>query len=103
LATLTLRGLGKRFGPVDAVTGIDLDIADHEFVARAEITERVAARLLEIEPLLSRAPRQLSGGQRQRVASEPAPMQTVSSALPTTIPISSSCKRSTARKPRPTS
>jgi ABC-type sugar transport system ATPase subunit len=143
VATLTLRGLGKRFGAIDAVAGIDLDIADREFVvlvgpsgcgkstilrmvaglempssgeiaidgvvvnerepkdrdiamvfqdyalyphmtvaqnmgfalkyrhvARAEIAERVAAaaRLLEIEPLLSRTPRQLSGGQRQRVA-----------------------------------
>ncbi len=143
MATLALRGLGKRFGAVDAVAGIDLDIADREFVvlvgpsgcgkstilrmiaglevptsgeiaidgvvvnerepkdrdiamvfqdyalyphmtvaqnmgfalkyrrvARAEIAERVAAaaRLLEIEPLLSRTPRQLSGGQRQRVA-----------------------------------
>ena len=37
---------------------------------KAEIREKVvqAARLLEIEPLLSRKPGQLSGGQRQRVA-----------------------------------
>jgi sn-glycerol 3-phosphate transport system ATP-binding protein len=37
---------------------------------KAEIERRVAeaARLLEIEPLLKRKPRQLSGGQRQRVA-----------------------------------
>ena len=37
---------------------------------RAEIDERIghAARLLQIEPLLSRKPKQLSGGQRQRVA-----------------------------------
>ena len=37
---------------------------------KAEIRERVetAARLLEIEPLLERLPRQLSGGQAQRVA-----------------------------------
>jgi sn-glycerol 3-phosphate transport system ATP-binding protein len=37
---------------------------------KAEIDKRVreAARILEIEPLLSRKPRQLSGGQRQRVA-----------------------------------
>jgi multiple sugar transport system ATP-binding protein len=37
---------------------------------RAEIEERVgvAARMLDIEPLLGRLPRQLSGGQRQRVA-----------------------------------
>src|SRR3712207_1668486 len=36
-------------------------------MARAEIDERIghAARLLQIEPLLSRKPRQLSGGQRQ--------------------------------------
>ena len=39
-------------------------------VARAEIARRVAeaARMLEIEELLARMPRQLSGGQRQRVA-----------------------------------
>ncbi|MCY0389509.1 sn-glycerol-3-phosphate import ATP-binding protein UgpC [Robbsia sp. Bb-Pol-6] len=39
-------------------------------VARAEIDERVAnaARILELEPLLQRKPRELSGGQRQRVA-----------------------------------
>jgi sn-glycerol 3-phosphate transport system ATP-binding protein len=37
---------------------------------RAEIEARVrdAARILELEPLLDRKPRQLSGGQRQRVA-----------------------------------
>ncbi len=37
---------------------------------RTEIDERVrrAARMLNIEPFLSRRPRQLSGGQRQRVA-----------------------------------
>ena len=37
---------------------------------RAEIDRRVddAARMLQIEPLLHRKPRQLSGGQRQRVA-----------------------------------
>jgi multiple sugar transport system ATP-binding protein len=39
-------------------------------VRRAEIRRRVAevARMLEIESLLQRTPRQLSGGQRQRVA-----------------------------------
>jgi multiple sugar transport system ATP-binding protein len=39
-------------------------------VAKGEIPGKVewAARLLGIEPLLSRKPRQLSGGQRQRVA-----------------------------------
>jgi ABC-type sugar transport system ATPase subunit len=143
LATLSLRRLTKRFGGVEAVRGIDLDVADHEFVvlvgpsgcgkstilrmiagleapsggeiaidgavvnerepkdrdiamvfqdyalyphmtvaqnmgfalryrgaSKAEIRERVdmTARLLEIEPLLARTPRQLSGGQRQRVA-----------------------------------
>jgi len=143
LATLSLRGLSKRFGAVEAIRGIDLDVADREFlvlvgpsgcgkstilrmiagleepsageiaidgavvnerepkdrdiamvfqdyalyphmsvaqnmgfalryrgVSRAEIKNRVeaTARLLEIEPLLSRTPRQLSGGQRQRVA-----------------------------------
>ncbi len=37
---------------------------------RADIERRVtdAARILELEPLLKRKPRQLSGGQRQRVA-----------------------------------
>jgi len=37
---------------------------------KAEIDKRVtdAARILELEPLLKRKPRQLSGGQRQRVA-----------------------------------
>ncbi len=39
-------------------------------MAKVEIDRRVAdaARMLEIEPLLSRRPGQLSGGQRQRVA-----------------------------------
>jgi ABC-type sugar transport system ATPase subunit len=39
-------------------------------VARAEIRRRVdhAARILDIDPLVARMPRQLSGGQRQRVA-----------------------------------
>jgi sn-glycerol 3-phosphate transport system ATP-binding protein len=39
-------------------------------MAKAGIEERVqrAADILELEPLLSRRPRQLSGGQRQRVA-----------------------------------
>jgi ABC-type sugar transport system ATPase subunit len=143
LATLQLRKLRKSFGPVEVVPGVDLDVAEHEFVVlvgpsgcgkstilrmiagleeptsgdividgqvvtqrepkdrdvamvfqdyalyphmtvaenmafalryrhvkRAEIRRRVTetARLLEIEPLLQRTPRQLSGGQRQRVA-----------------------------------
>ena len=143
MATLSLRGLSKRFGAIDAIRDVDLDVADHEFVvlvgpsgcgkstilriiagleeptsgeiaidgtivterepkdrdiamvfqdyalyphmtvaenmgfalryrgvARAEMRRRVdnAARLLEIEALLGRTPRQLSGGQRQRVA-----------------------------------
>jgi multiple sugar transport system ATP-binding protein len=39
-------------------------------MSRAEIEKRVdeAARILQIEPLLDRKPRQLSGGQKQRVA-----------------------------------
>jgi multiple sugar transport system ATP-binding protein len=39
-------------------------------VPKAEMRKRVteAARILELEPLLDRKPRQLSGGQRQRVA-----------------------------------
>jgi lactose/L-arabinose transport system ATP-binding protein len=39
-------------------------------VPRAEVAERVttAARILQIEELMKRKPRQLSGGQRQRVA-----------------------------------
>jgi ABC-type sugar transport system ATPase subunit len=42
----------------------------YRHVKRAAIRRRVAdvARMLEIEPLLQRTPRQLSGGQRQRVA-----------------------------------
>ena len=32
MATLTLRGLRKAYGPVEAIKGIDLDIADREFV-----------------------------------------------------------------------
>ena len=143
MATLELRNLRKNFGPVEVVPGVDLDVAEHEFVVlvgpsgcgkstilrmiagleeptsgdividgtivtqrepkdrdiamvfqdyalyphmtvadnmafalryrhvrRADIGRRVAevARMLEIEPLLQRTPRQLSGGQRQRVA-----------------------------------
>ena len=39
-------------------------------VSKAEIEKQVleAARILELEPLLDRKPKQLSGGQRQRVA-----------------------------------
>lgn len=39
-------------------------------MSRADIDARVieAARMLAIEPLLQRRPKQLSGGQRQRVA-----------------------------------
>jgi ABC-type sugar transport system ATPase subunit len=140
---LALRKLRKSFGAVEVVPGIDLDVAEHEFVVlvgpsgcgkstilrmiagleeptsgdividgavvtdrepkdrdiamvfqdyalyphmtvadnmafalryrhvkRAAIRSRVAevARMLEIETLLHRTPRQLSGGQRQRVA-----------------------------------
>ena len=143
LATLALRKLRKSFGAVEVIPGIDLDVAEHEFVVlvgpsgcgkstilrmiagleeptsgdividgtvvtdrepkdrdiamvfqdyalyphmtvadnmafalryrkvkRAAIRSRVAdvARMLEIEKLLHRTPRQLSGGQRQRVA-----------------------------------
>jgi ABC-type sugar transport system ATPase subunit len=143
MATLELRQVRKSFGPVPVVHGVDLAVADREFVvlvgpsgcgkstilrmiagleeasggeimidgavvnekdpkdrdiamvfqdyalyphmtvaenmafslryrgvARAEIARRVdeAARVLEIEALLARMPRQLSGGQRQRVA-----------------------------------
>src|SRR5512145_1281263 len=32
MATVRLQGLAKRFGVVDAVKGVELDIADHEFV-----------------------------------------------------------------------
>ncbi|MBJ9974871.1 sn-glycerol-3-phosphate ABC transporter ATP-binding protein UgpC [Pseudomonas sp. S75] len=44
-----------------------LDLAG---VAKAEVERKVedAARILELQPLLERKPRQLSGGQRQRVA-----------------------------------
>ena len=33
VAAVSLRGLRKRFGTVDAVAGVDLDIADGEFFA----------------------------------------------------------------------
>jgi multiple sugar transport system ATP-binding protein len=143
VARVTLKGIGKRFGRVDALRGIDLEIGDGEFccfvgpsgcgkstllrliagledpsageisiggapvndlpparrgiamvfqsyalyphmtvyqnmafglqqarldrhATRARILD--AARMLQIEPLLDRLPRQLSGGQRQRVA-----------------------------------
>ncbi len=143
MAGLTLRGVRKAYGEVQVVHGVDLDIADREFmvfvgpsgcgkstllrmiagleditggtiaidgrvvneldpkdrdiamvfqdyalyphmtvfenmafslryrgVAKGEIRRRVdeAARILEIEALVARMPRQLSGGQRQRVA-----------------------------------
>jgi ABC-type sugar transport system ATPase subunit len=143
VAGLNLRGVCKSFGQTEVVHGVDLDIADHEFVvfvgpsgcgkstllrmiagleditageikidgrivneldpkdrdvamvfqdyalyphmtvfenmafslryrgfARQEIRRRVgeAARILDIEALTQRMPRQLSGGQRQRVA-----------------------------------
>ena len=143
MATLGLRKLRKSFGSVEVIPGIDLDVAEHEFVVlvgpsgcgkttilrmiagleepssgdvivdgvvvterepkdrdiamvfqdyalyphmtvaenmgfalryrrvkRAEIRRRVAevARMLELDALLDRTPRQLSGGQRQRVA-----------------------------------
>ncbi len=143
MATVTLKRLRKSFGSVAAVRGIDLEIADREFVVlvgpsgcgksttlrmiagleevsggeiwignalvneiepkdrdvamvfqdyalyphmsvfqnmsfgleyrgygKAEIKRRVedAARILSVEELLERRPRQLSGGQRQRVA-----------------------------------
>jgi len=143
MATVTLTGLKKSFGPTDVIHGIDVDIADGEFIvivgpsgcgkstllrmvagletvsagevliggalandkepmdrdiamvfqnyalyphmsvrqnmgyglkiaglAKDEIATKVedAARLLQLEALLDRKPRQLSGGQRQRVA-----------------------------------
>ena len=143
MADLRLRGVRKSFGELEVVHGVDLDIADREFVVfvgpsgcgkstllrmiagleeisageiaidgrvvneldprdrdiamvfqdyalyphmtvfenmafslryrgvgREEIKRRVAeaARILEIEALTARMPRQLSGGQRQRVA-----------------------------------
>src|SRR2546421_705038 len=51
MADVTLRKVIKRYDDVEAVRGIDLDIADHEIVV-----------------LVDRKPKQLSGGQRQRVA-----------------------------------
>ena len=143
MATVTLKDVRKSFGPTDVIHGIDVDIADGEFIVivgpsgcgkstllrmvagletvtsgeiaiggerandkepmdrdiamvfqnyalyphmsvrqnmgyglriaglpRAEIDRKVkeAAKLLQLEPLLDRKPRQLSGGQRQRVA-----------------------------------
>src|SRR5882724_11370720 len=143
MADVTLRKVIKRYDDVEAVRGIDLDIADHEFVvlvgpsgcgksttlrmiagleditggtisigdsvanglqpkdrdiamvfqnyalyqhmsvydnlafglrnrkvaaAQIDASVRSAAKVLSIEPLLERRPRQLSGGQQQRVA-----------------------------------
>lgn len=143
MATVTLRNLQKRFGQTDVIHGIDIDIADGEFIvivgpsgcgkstllrmvagletvtsgeieingvrandkepmdrdiamvfqnyalyphmtvaqnmgyglkiaglSKSVINEKVqeAARLLQLEALLQRKPRELSGGQRQRVA-----------------------------------
>jgi ABC-type sugar transport system ATPase subunit len=143
VAGVSLQGVCKSFGEVAVVHGVDLEVADHEFVvfvgpsgcgkstllrmiagleditageiaidgrvvneldpkdrdvamvfqdyalyphmtvyenmafslryrgvAKAEIRRRVdhAARILDIDPLAARMPRQLSGGQRQRVA-----------------------------------
>ncbi|WP_170331904.1 sn-glycerol-3-phosphate import ATP-binding protein UgpC [Ruegeria arenilitoris] len=143
MATVTLENVKKSFGPTDVIHGIDIDIADGEFIVivgpsgcgkstllrmvagletvtageirigeerandkepmdrdiamvfqnyalyphmsvrqnmgyglkiaklpKAEIDQKVteAAKLLQLEPLLDRKPRQLSGGQRQRVA-----------------------------------
>jgi multiple sugar transport system ATP-binding protein len=143
MANLSLRGLRKSYGTVDVLKGIDLEIADREFVcflgpsgcgkstllrciagleamqagelmidglrmnevppaerdlamvfqnyalyphmtvrknlsfglslrrfSKADIAGRIdeAARMLQLESLLERKPKQLSGGQRQRVA-----------------------------------
>ncbi|NRB02067.1 MAG: sn-glycerol-3-phosphate ABC transporter ATP-binding protein UgpC [Rhodobacteraceae bacterium] len=143
MATVTLQNVKKSFGLTDVIHGIDVDIADGEFIVivgpsgcgkstllrmvagletvtsgdiriggdrandkepmdrdiamvfqnyalyphmsvrqnmgyglkiaglpKAQINAKVedAARLLQLEPLLDRKPRQLSGGQRQRVA-----------------------------------
>jgi len=143
MATVTLENLRKSFGATKVIHGVDIDIADGEFIVivgpsgcgkstllrmvagletvtsgevhidgrrvndvepmdrdiamvfqnyalyphmsvfdnmgyglkiarvpKTEIAERVhnAARLLQLEPYLSRKPRELSGGQRQRVA-----------------------------------
>lgn len=143
MATVTLQDVKKSFGPTDVIHGIDVDIADGEFIVivgpsgcgkstllrmvagletvtagdvliagnranekepmdrdiamvfqnyalyphmsvrqnmgyglkiaglpKDQINAKVeeAARLLQLEPLLDRKPRQLSGGQRQRVA-----------------------------------
>lgn len=143
MAGLTLRNVGKSYGAVDVIGGLNLDVHDGEFLVlvgpsgcgkstllrmiagleditdgtisigdtivndlpaskrelamvfqsyalyphmtvrknlafglqnlkmpRAEIERRVAdaARILQIEPLMDRKPRQLSGGQKQRVA-----------------------------------
>jgi sn-glycerol 3-phosphate transport system ATP-binding protein len=143
MATVTLQGVKKSFGSTDVIHGIDIEIADGEFIVivgpsgcgkstllrmvagletvtagdvliggirandkepmdrdiamvfqnyalyphmsvrqnmgyglkiaglpKDQINSKVeeAARLLQLEPLLDRKPRQLSGGQRQRVA-----------------------------------
>src|ERR687898_51310 len=90
MANVSINGLQKRYGGVDALRGIDVAMVFQDYAlyphmtvfnnigfalrARklpdAEIDSRVktAARMLDIEQLLNRYPRQLSGGQRQRVA-----------------------------------
>uniref|UniRef100_A0A3Q0QRV8 ABC transporter domain-containing protein n=1 Tax=Amphilophus citrinellus TaxID=61819 RepID=A0A3Q0QRV8_AMPCI len=67
-------------GKTPVIKQIDLDVADGEFIVMVGpsgcgkstllrmVAGQHAARILELEPLLQRKPRELSGGQRQRVA-----------------------------------
>src|ERR1700724_626658 len=82
MAQVALRNIVKTFDKTPAVAGIDLDIADREFIVLVgpsgcgkSTTLRMIAGLEEttsgeiyIGDQLQRRPKQLSGGQRQRVA-----------------------------------
>src|SRR6266542_235458 len=97
MAQVSLRKVVKKYDDTEAVRGIDLDIADKEFVVLVgpsgcgksttlrmiagleevtageiavdgEVVNDVPPKDRDIAELLGRKPRQLSGGQRQRVA-----------------------------------
>jgi multiple sugar transport system ATP-binding protein len=48
VSSLTLRGIGKRFGKIRAIDGVDLDIADGEFVTLLGPTNAGKTTLLKI-------------------------------------------------------
>src|SRR6185295_5176105 len=95
MASLSFRSARKSYAGLEVIHGVDMDVADGEFIVivgpsgcgkstllrmvagletitsgEIVIGARVerAAEILELGPLLERKPRQLSGGQRQRVA-----------------------------------